>query len=97
MKIEAREIIRRHLVTERSTTLKTANNEYVFEVDKRANKHTIKEAVERAFNVKVADVRTILMPGKIKRMGRYEGKTATWKKAIVKLQANQTISMFDNM
>lgn len=97
MKMDPRQIIRRHLVTERSTILKEANNEYVFEVDKRANKHTVKEAVERAFNVKVADVRTIVMPGKLKRMGRFEGKTSTWKKAIVKLQANQTISMFENM
>ena len=97
MSVQPRQIIKRHLVTERTTSLKEANNEYVFEVDKRANKHTIKTAIESAFNVKVADVRTMIMPGKIKRMGRFEGKTATWKKAVVKLQANQTISMFDNM
>ncbi|MBD3258002.1 50S ribosomal protein L23 [candidate division GN15 bacterium] len=97
MKSNPRQILRRHLVTERSTILREANNEYVFEVAKRATKHAIKDAVERAFNVKVADVRTMIMPGKIKRMGRNEGKTPTWKKAVVKLQENQSISMFENM
>ena len=53
--------------------------------------------MEKAFSVKVADVRTMLMPGKVRRMGRFEGKSATWKKAIVKLQDKQTIGMFENL
>ena len=73
------------------------NNEYVFEVEKKANKHTIKSAVEELFKVKVERVRTMIMPGKIRRMGRNEGKTSTWKKAIVKLKAGEVISMFDNV
>lgn len=97
MSVHAHQIIRSHIVTERTTGLKTANNEYVFEVDKRANKHAIKEAVERTFNVKVDEVRTMIVAGKIKRMGRYEGKSSTWKKAIVRLKEKQVISMFENM
>ena len=90
-------IIKSHIVTERTTGLKQTNNEYVFEVDKRANKYHIKEAVERVFNVKVAEVRTVIVPGKTKRMGRYEGKSSTGKKAIVRLKDKQVISMFENM
>ncbi len=97
MSLDAHRIIKSHLVTERSTALKEANAEYVFEVDKKANKHAIKVAVEKAFGVKVDRVRTMIVPGKIKRMGRNEGKTPTWKKAIVRLKDKQVISMFDNM
>jgi large subunit ribosomal protein L23 len=97
MSHDPRRIIKTHIVTERSTQLKEANGEYVFEVDKRANKHVIKEAVEKAFHVQVEEVRTMIMPGKTKRMGRYEGKTPTWKKAVVRLKDKQSISMFDNM
>ena len=97
MSSDPRHIIKTHIVTERSTQLKEANGEYVFEVDKRANKYVIKEAVEKAFNVKVEEVRTMIMPGKTKRMGRHEGKTPTWKKAVVRLKDKQTIGMFENM
>ncbi len=97
MSHDPRRIIKSHIVTERSTQLKEANGEYVFEVDKRANKHVIKTAVEKAFKVKVEQVRTMIMPGKIKRMGRNEGKTPTWKKAVVRLKDKQVISMFENM
>ena len=97
MNVDPRRIIKSHIVTERSTSLKEANNEYVFEVDKKANKHVIKTAVEKAFNVKVDSVRTIVMPGKLKRMGRFEGKTPVWKKAIVRLREKQVIGMFENM
>jgi len=97
MSHDPRHIIKAHIVTERSTRLKEVNGEYVFEVDKRANKHVIKVAVEKAFKVKVDKVRTMIMPGKIKRMGRNEGKTPTWKKAVVRLKDKQTIGMFENM
>ena len=66
-------------------------------MDKKATKHTIKDAVEKAFNVKVLEVRTLIMPGKTKRLGRYEGKSSTWKKAIVRLKKDQTIALFDNV
>ena len=97
MSVDPHKIIKSHISTERSTNLREKNNEYVFEVDSRANKHVIKEAIQKAFQVKVESVRTIMMPGKIRRMGRYEGKTPVWKKAIVRLKKDQIISVFDNV
>ncbi len=97
MSADPHRIIKSHIATERTTALKEAYGEYVFEVDKRANKYAIKQAVEQAFGVKVERVHTMIMPGKTKRMGRYEGKTPTWKKAIVRLKDKQVISMFENM
>ena len=97
MSSDLRYIIKAPIATERSTILRTKNREYVFEVDKRATKFTIKAAVETTFKVKVADVRTVIMPGKVKRMGRFEGKTSTWKKAIVRLKKDQTIAIFENV
>ncbi|MBU8933106.1 MAG: 50S ribosomal protein L23 [candidate division Zixibacteria bacterium] len=96
MTYDPRQIIRTLVNTERSTLLREANNEYVFEVDKRANKYAIKAAVEQAFSVKVATVRTMIMPGKVRRMGRNQGKTPTWKKAVVRLKTGQSITMFEN-
>lgn len=93
---DPRKILRTHIMTERTNQLKADNNEYVFEVDKGANKHHIKDAVEKAFKVKVVDVRTVVVPGKTRRMGRFAGKTSTWKKAIVKLKKDQVIAMFEN-
>ncbi len=94
---DPRQIIKLHITTERSTKLREQNNEYVFKVDKKANKHAIKQAVESAFKVKVDSVRTMIVPGKLRRMGRYEGKTPTWKKAIVRLKPGESISIFDNI
>lgn len=97
MRIVRGSIIKSHIMTERTTKLREANNEYVFEVDKKASKYIIKEAVEEAFKVKVLQVRTMLMPGKIRRVGRFEGKTPTWKKAVVRLRKDQSIAAFDNV
>jgi large subunit ribosomal protein L23 len=96
MNQDVRSIIKSHITTERTTFLREKNREYVFEVDRRASKPTIKAAIEKAFSVKVDEVRTAIMPGKVKRMGRYEGKTPTWKKAIVRLKKDQVISIFEN-
>jgi large subunit ribosomal protein L23 len=97
MSSDLRRVIKSHLVTERSTSLKEANNEYVFEVDKKASKFVIKQAIEQVFKVKVASVHTMIVPGKLKRMGRNQGKTPTWKKAVVRLQKDQRIALFENM
>ena len=97
MSFDPRAIIKSHIATERSTVLREKNNEYVFEVDRRANKYVVKHAVEAAFKVKVDTVRTMIMPGKIRRMGRYEGKTATWKKALVRLKLGEKIAIFENV
>lgn len=97
MKTDPSQIIKSHMTTERSTRLREMNNEYVFEVDRKANKHAIKQAAETLFKVKVEEVRTMIVPGKTRRMGRNEGKTSTWKKAIVRLKKGEVISMFENV
>ena len=91
--MEARDILIRPLITERTTDLMT-EGKYVFVVDKRANKIQIADAVKEVFNVKVEKVNTVNVRGKTKRMGRTSGKTASYKKAIVKLAAGETIEFF---
>lgn len=88
---DPKKIVRMALTTEKSTSLRTEQNKYVFMVDKKANKIEIKIAVEQLFKVKVKGVRTMNMRGKVKRLGRFEGKRPDWKKAIVELQAGETI------
>ncbi len=95
--MESREIIKRFLATEKSTIAKETEGKYAFVVDARANKHQIKDAVEKLFSVEVESVRTMVMPGKLKRLGRFEGKTPIWKKAIIKLKGDEQISEFDNL
>ena len=77
--------------------MKEKNNEYVFRVARSAGKHVIKEAVEMAFKVKVDSVRTSIIPGKKVHRGRRVGRTPSWKKAIVKLKKDQTITAFENV
>lgn len=91
------DVIELHLVTEKSTRMKEIDNYYVFRVNRKSNKQEIKGAVEKAFSVKVAAVRTMMMPGKPKRLGRFEGRTVAWKKAIVKLKEGELIADFDNI
>jgi len=97
MKLDARHILKNHVATERTTVLREANNEYVFEVDKHANKYHIRMAVEEAFKVKVESVNTMIVPGKKRRIRREEGKTPTWKKAVVRLKKGESITAFDNI
>lgn len=92
-----RDVIELHLVTEKSTKLKEIDNYYIFRVNRKANKQEIKEAVEKAFGVKIVSVRTMTMPGKPKRLGRFEGRTPAWKKAIIKLKEGEHIADFDNV
>jgi large subunit ribosomal protein L23 len=89
-------VLLRPLITEKSTVLAGADK-YVFEVDLRANKNQIKEAVELAFDVKVADVNTLKMKGKNKRFGRRITKQPDWKKAIVTLQPGNSIELFEGI
>jgi large subunit ribosomal protein L23 len=92
---EVYEIIRRPLVTEKSTQQKEANRQYAFEVNRKANKNEIQSAVERLFKVKVLEVRTCNVLGKVKRLGRKYGKRPDWKKAIVTLQEGDRIEFFE--
>jgi large subunit ribosomal protein L23 len=89
-------VLRRPLITEKSTVL-AGSEKYVFEVDLRANKNQVKEAVELAFSVKVADVNTMRMKGKNRRFGRRVTKQPDWKKAIVTLQPGHTIELFEGI
>ena len=89
------EIIKEPIITEKSMDLKEAYNKYTFKVDKRANKIEIKNAVEKIFNVKVESVATINVLPKAKRMGKYAGYTAAYKKAICKLADGQKIDAFN--
>ncbi len=83
------QIIRRPVITEKSTRLKDRNKEVCFEVDPKANKSEIKKAVEHLFKVKVEKVRTLKKTGKIRRVGRTQGKTGDWKKAYVTLREGE--------
>ncbi len=91
--MHARDIIKRPVVTEKSTDL-MADNKYTFEVDLRATKPMIKAAVEQIFDVKVESVNTSRVRGKLRRMGRHEGYTSQWKKAVVTLKPGHSIEVF---
>jgi large subunit ribosomal protein L23 len=92
---EAQKIIIRPLVTEKSTQQKEGSNQYVFEVHRDANKIEIQSAVERLFKVKVSQVRTSNVLGKVKRVGRKYGKRQDWKKATVTLKEGDRIEFFE--
>jgi large subunit ribosomal protein L23 len=83
------------LLTEKGNALRETQSQYLFEVDRRANKLQIRAAVEQLFNVKVTDVRTMVVRGRMRRMGRGHAKTKNWKKAIVSLKEGDTIEFFE--
>ncbi|MDE2934101.1 MAG: 50S ribosomal protein L23 [Chloroflexota bacterium] len=89
-------ILLRPLITEKSTSL-AGQDKYVFEVDLRANKPQIREAVELAFDVTVRTVNTMVVKGKNRRFGRNVTKQPDWKKAIVTLQPGDTIELFEGI
>jgi large subunit ribosomal protein L23 len=82
-----RDLIKRPVITERTSDF-IEDRKYVFEVDLKANKTQIKQAIEQIFKVKVVNVNTLRMPAKPKRYGKHSGYTSEWKKAIVKLSAD---------
>ncbi len=90
------EVLRRPLITEKNTMLQ-AQGKYVFEIDAGANKHQVKEAVEKAFKVKVTAVNVMTVPGKMKRVGRRIVLTPSHKKAIVTLKAGDKIELFEGI
>ena len=94
---DPRSVVRRALITEKGTALRELRNQYHFEVDRGANKIEIKRAIETIFSVKVGEVRTMQIRGKVRRQGRYVGKRADWKKAIVTLQPDQKIELFEQI
>ncbi|HNQ17651.1 MAG TPA: 50S ribosomal protein L23 [Smithellaceae bacterium] len=95
--METYQVIKRILITEKSTIAREESNKYFFEVDRRANKVEIGKAVEKLFNVKVVDVRVMQVLGKKKRMGRLIGQKRSWKKAIVTLVAGNRIEIAEGV
>jgi large subunit ribosomal protein L23 len=95
--VEAQKVILRPLITEKATRLKEANNTICFEVAPSANKIEIARAVQSLFGVKVASVRVANREGKLKRMGRFAGRRKAWKKAYVRLAADQKIEFFEGV
>ena len=90
------DIIKRPLVlTEKGNLLREEENQYLFEVDRRANKAQIRNAVESLFNVNVQKVRTLIVRGRMRRMGRGWAKTRNWKKAMVSLSDGESIDFFE--
>ena len=92
----AREIIIKPVVTEKSVDL-MQENKYCFKVAKDANKIEIKNAIEEIFKVTVVNVNTVNVHGKMKRMGRTQGMTASWKKAVVTLREGDSIEVFEGL
>ena len=91
------QIIQRPIITERSTIEREERNIVTFQVDPRATKPQIKQAVEQLFAVSVIDVRTERMRGKNRRMGREVGRKPLWKKARVRLAEGQNIEFFEGV
>ncbi len=94
--MDLRDVVLRPMVTEHSTDM-MADNKYTFEVDLRATKSQVKRAIEEIFDVRVLKVNTSRIPGKLKRMGRFEGRRPERKKAIVKLAEGDTIEIFEGL
>lgn len=94
---EPRQVVVRPLMTEKSMRLKDERNSVTFQVVPDANKVEIRQAVEAIFNVKVSAVRTSTMEGKLKRMGRHQGRRPSWKKAVVTLAPGHKIELVEGV
>ena len=94
---DPRQIVWRPVITEKSTIERELGNIVTFAVDPRANKIEIKGAVEELFDVKVVGVRTSRVRGKKRRVGRFSGYRASWKKARVKLEEGASIEFFEGV
>ncbi len=95
--MDAHDLIKRPLVTEKLTRIKDEFNRYAFEVDPRANKLEIKEAIEKLFKVKVLKVHTVTMPGKARRFGARATGKHPWKKAIATLKKGDRVEIFEGV
>jgi len=89
------EIIKRPLDTEKLDRMRDRENKFAFEIDLKANKTEVKQAIEQLFKVKVVSVKTAIVRGKFRRIGRSEGQRPNWKKAIVTLKEGDAISLFE--
>jgi large subunit ribosomal protein L23 len=91
------QVIRKPLVTEKSNIGRETQNLVTLAVDPRASKHDVRRAVEKLFGVDVLDVRTLRMPHKSRRVGRFLGRKTQWKKAIVRLAEGQKIEFYEGV
>jgi large subunit ribosomal protein L23 len=88
------DVIRRPLITEKTTVMREDGRTVVFEVSRDANKIEIKQAVEQLLGAKVLDVRTAIAHGKVKRQGKFQGRRSDWKKAYVTLREGEKMPDF---
>jgi len=95
--MELYHVIKRALITEKSTIAKDETNKYTLEVDPRANKIEIANAVEKLFKVKVLNVQVMNVTGKKKRMGKIVGRKRSWKKAIITLLPGSRIEIYEGV
>jgi large subunit ribosomal protein L23 len=91
------EIVKKPLISEKSQRLKELANQVTFEVAPDANKIEIRNAVEKLFKVRVQSVRTLVVRGKNRRVGRRFGRQASWKKAVVTLRPGENIELFESV
>ncbi|MBE9503334.1 MAG: 50S ribosomal protein L23 [Proteobacteria bacterium] len=92
-----RQVLKSPIVTEKATILKESDNVVSFVVSRNANKVEIKKAVEDVLKVKVENIRTINVAGKVKRTGQKMGKRSNWKKAYVSLKKGEMIDLFEGV
>ncbi len=91
------QVVLRPLLTEKGTRLKEEGNQYIFRVAKTANKVEIREAIEQLFKVTVRDIHTARVRGKVKRLGRFQGRRPDWKKAIATLKEGDSIELYEGV
>ena len=91
------QVVLRPLLTEKGTRLKEQGNQYLFRVAKTANKVEIRQAIEQIFKVTVLEVRTTRVRGKVKRMGRFQGRRPDWKKAVATLKEGDSIELYEGV
>ena len=92
---EPTRVILSHVVTEKAERLKAEQSRYTFKVAPTANKIEVRDAVERLFKVHVREVRVMNYLGKMRRMGRFEGRRSDWKKAVVTLKQGERIESLE--
>jgi large subunit ribosomal protein L23 len=91
------QVILKPLLSEKGTRLKEEGNQYLFRVAKTANKVEIKRAIEQLFKVSVLEVRTAHVRGKVKRLGRFQGRQPDWKKALATLKPGESIELYEGV
>lgn len=88
------QVIIKPMLTEKASIETENTNRYVFKVQKKANKYQVRDAVEKMFDVKVTNVKTATLPGKVRRTGKGVRKSSSWKKAYVQIQEGQKLELF---